>query len=57
MALDTSYNKLLSIQPLTEEEQNMLNSRFSVEYNYSSNHLEGNTLTYSQTALLLLFRN
>lgn len=29
--------------------------RFTVEYNYNSNHLEGNTLTYGQTELLLLF--
>ena len=29
--------------------------RFTVDYNYNSNHLEGNTLTYGQTELLLLF--
>lgn len=33
----------------------MLSKRFTVEYNYNSNHLEGNTLTYGQTELLLLF--
>ena len=55
MALDTIYNKWLAIQPLTEAEQNMLSMRFTVEYNYNSNHLEGNTLTYGQTELLLLF--
>ncbi len=26
-----------------------------LEFNYNSNHLEGNTLTYGQTELLLLF--
>ncbi len=55
MGLDAIYNKWLSIQPLTEAEQNMLSMRFTVEYNYNSNHLEGNTLTYGQTELLLLF--
>ena len=25
------------------------------DFNYNSNHLEGNTLTYGQTKLLLLF--
>lgn len=55
MKLDTIYNKWLAIQPLTEAEQNMLSMRFTVEYNYNSNHLEGNTLTYGQTELLLLF--
>lgn len=55
MTLDTIYHKWLSIQPLTAAEQNMLSKRFTVEYNYNSNHLEGNTLTYGQTELLLLF--
>lgn len=55
MTLDAIYNKWLSLQPLTEAEQKMLSERFTVEYNYNSNHLEGNTLTYGQTELLLLF--
>lgn len=55
MTLDEIYNKWLSIQPLTEAEQQMLSMRFTVEYNYNSNHMEGNTLTYGQTELLLLF--
>ena len=55
MDVGALYNKWLSIQPLTEAEQNMLSMRFTVEYNYNSNHLEGNTLTYGQTELLLLF--
>ena len=33
----------------------MFSQRFTVEYNYNSNHIEGNTLTYGQTELLLLF--
>lgn len=55
MTLEAVYNKWLSIQPLTEVEQKMLSMRFTVEYNYNSNHIEGNTLTYGQTELLLLF--
>ena len=55
MALEKIYNKWLSIQPLSEADQNKLTMRFTVEYNYNSNHLEGNTLTYGQTELLLLF--
>ena len=55
MTLDETYSKWLSLQPLTENEQRMLSMRFTVEYNYNSNHLEGNTLTYGQTELLLLF--
>ena len=55
MTLEKIYNKWLSIQPLSEADQNKLSMRFTVEYNYNSNHLEGNTLTYGQTELLLLF--
>ncbi len=55
MTLDETYSKWQSLQPLTEYEQRMLSVRFTVEYNYNSNHLEGNTLTYGQTELLLLF--
>ena len=32
-----------------------MSQRFTVDYNYNSNHIEGNTLTYGQTELLLLF--
>lgn len=55
MTLEQIYNTWLSIQPLSEADRNKLNMRFTVEYNYNSNHLEGNTLTYGQTELLLLF--
>ena len=55
MMLEKNYSKWLSIQPLSEADQNKLSMRFTVEYNYNSNHLEGNTLTYDQTELLLLF--
>ena len=32
-----------------------LAKKFSLEFNYNSNHIEGNTLTYGQTEVLLLF--
>ena len=54
-SLDALYNKWKSIQPLNERKQYLLSQRFTVEYNYNSNHIEGNTLTYGQTELLLLF--
>lgn len=44
-----------SIQPLSERDRNRLSRRFTVDFNYNSNHIEGNTLTYGQTELLLLF--
>lgn len=32
----------------------MLSRRFAIDFNYNSNHIEGNTLTYGQTEILLL---
>ncbi|MDR1224074.1 MAG: Fic family protein, partial [Tannerella sp.] len=43
------------LQPLKPELQRDINQQFMVDFNYNSNHLEGNTLTYGQTKLLLLF--
>ena len=54
-SLDALYKKWKSIQPLNERKHYLLSQRFTVEYNYNSNHIEGNTLTYGQTELLLLF--
>lgn len=55
MTLEGTYKKWLSLQPLSEKQQHKLRVKFNVEYNYNSNHIEGNTLTYGQTELLLLF--
>lgn len=49
------YEQWLALQPLGVRKQHLLSQRFTVEYNYNSNHIEGNTLTYGQTELLLLF--
>lgn len=46
------WNALL---PLTEREREQLSRRFTIDFNYNSNHMEGNTLTYGQTEILLLF--
>ncbi len=43
------------LQPLSEKERERLSRRFTVDFNYNSNHMEGNTLTYGQTEILLLF--
>ena len=44
-----------SLQPLSLKDQDRLSRKFTVEFNYNSNHIEGNILTYGQTELLLLF--
>ncbi len=43
------------LQPLSERDRERLSRRFTVDFNYNSNHIEGNTLTYGQTEILLLF--
>jgi len=44
-----------NLQPISEKDRERLNRRFTVDFNYNSNHIEGNTLTYGQTEILLLF--
>ena len=44
-----------ALQPLKEKDRVRLSRRFTVDFNYNSNHIEGNTLTYGQTEILLLF--
>lgn len=41
--------------PLKNENKIRLEKKYRLEFNYNSNHLEGNTLTYGQTQLLLFF--
>ncbi len=44
-----------ALQPLSDRDKEMLSRRFTIDFNYNSNHIEGNTLTYGQTEILLLF--
>ena len=53
--IDNLYNEWLALQPVKEELRERLDQKFMLEFNYNSNHIEGNTLTYGQTELLLLF--
>lgn len=54
-----NINKAMSawraLQPLSPRDRDRLSRRFTVDFNYNSNHIEGNTLTYGQTEILLLF--
>ncbi len=49
------FNEWQSLQPLNESDQRRLDQKFMLEFNYNSNHIEGNTLTYGQTEFLLMF--
>ena len=50
--LSATYNSLL---PMSPENQRRWDKKVRLEFNYNSNHIEGNTLTYGDTQLLLLF--
>lgn len=49
------YQEWQSLQTIKEEYLQRLNRKFMLEFNYNSNHIEGNNLTYGQTELLLMF--
>ena len=53
--IEQLYKEWLSVQPLKETLQRRMDQSFMIDFNFNSNHLEGNTLTYGQTKLLLLF--
>jgi Fic family protein len=53
--LQAALDKWQAIQPISPRDRERLSRRFTVDFNYNSNHIEGNTLTYGQTELLLLF--
>lgn len=55
MNWEETYKAWCGMQPLSEKDKDRLSRKFTVEFNYNSNHIEGNTLTYGQTELLLLF--
>ncbi len=44
-----------ALRPLAPEYQKALEKKFRLEFNFNSNHIEGNTLTYGETELLLYF--
>lgn len=52
--LDTLYKRWTDIQPLSVNDEQRLSRKFMLDFNYNSNHIEGNTLTYGQTEVLLI---
>jgi Fic family protein len=53
--IDHLTQSLAELQPLKPEYQQKLDKKIRLEFNYNSNHIEGNTLTYGETELLLIF--
>lgn len=48
-------SELQKLLPLRYDIREKLNKRLRLEWNYNSSHIEGNTLTYSETELLIIF--
>ncbi len=46
---------LQALLPMQEETRRNIDKKIRLEFNYNSNHIEGNTLTYGETELLLIF--
>ena len=44
-----------SLRPLSKEDELKVMQKFRLDWNYHSNHLEGNSLTYGETKALILF--
>lgn len=44
-----------SLRPLSKEDELRVMQKFRLDWNYHSNHLEGNSLTYGETKALILF--
>lgn len=54
MDIKTLFSEWQALQPLSAENRKRLDNKFLLEFNYNSNHIEGNTLTYGQTMSLLI---
>lgn len=48
-------NELDSLRPLDNEAEARIMQKFRLDWNYHSNNLEGNSLTYGETKALILF--
>lgn len=53
-SIDVLKSEWDSLQPLAPENERRLWQKLRLEWNYHSNHIEGNTLTYGETELLLI---
>ena len=47
--------ELDSLRPLSTDDEQRIMQKFRLDWNYHSDHLEGNSLTYGETKALILF--
>ncbi len=48
-------SELDNLRPISKEQELRIMQKFKLDWNYHSNHLEGNSLTYGETRALILF--
>lgn len=52
--IETKYTEWASLQPMKSADEKRFWEKLRLEWNFHSNHIEGNTLTYGETELLFL---
>jgi len=53
--IDLLEKELDELRPLKPEDEQRVMQKFRLDWNYNSNNIEGNTLTYGETKALILF--
>ncbi len=53
LQIDSLKKEAENLQPVKPELERVFWDKFRLEFNYNSNHMEGNTLTYGHTQILL----
>lgn len=51
----TLKNELDQLHPIPKEREEIIMQKFRLDWNYHSNNLEGNSLTFGETKALILF--
>ena len=51
----TLKKELDNLRPISKEDELRIMQKFKLDWNYHSNNLEGNSLTYGETKALILF--
>lgn len=54
LEIEKIFNELRALMPMPAAQQSALDKKFRLEFNYNSNHIEGNTLTYGETIMFLI---
>ena len=52
--IEELFNEWKALQPLNVKDRKRFDKKVQLEWNYHSNHIEGNTLTYNETEVLLI---